>query len=240
MASRTEIANLGLGRIGVPALTSLDTQTDDAAVAVRSIWDAVRDDLLRQHDWNFARTRVRLTRLTATPAFGFDYYYALPSDFVRVVEVNGARTGWGGVPAYEVESYGSQLVVATDVEGFDLVYIRRVTSTGLWDASFTAAFALKLAVETGTLLTGSRSQYAHLLEEYERLRRARAMTNDARDARGNHGKVGGAINGSALVASRTGAGVGSGYQPSTVDDEDTSTGTAITTPGGKVITTPGG
>lgn len=215
MASRTEIANIALARVGGAAIVSLDSATSDDAAAIRAAWDTTRDRLLREHDWNFARKRVALVRLPTAPAFGFAYYYAMPEDFVSVVEVNGVRSGEPNMPYFEVESNGPQLVMATDEESLELVYIRRVVDAGLYPPDFAHAFGLALAIEVSVVLSASRTHYQALVEEYERFVRGRAMLADSRDSRGNRGKIGRILAGSDLVRSRRSP--GSGYY--TVDGD---------------------
>ncbi len=92
MASSTGIVNVALRRLGVARLTSLDTDTTKNAVAARDLYDYLRRDLLKSHTWNFALTRAKLARLSATPVFDYQYAYALPDDFLRLVSVHPATT----------------------------------------------------------------------------------------------------------------------------------------------------
>ena len=44
-----------------------------------------REELLRGHDWNFARGRQKLARLTAAPTYEFDHAYQLPTDWLATL-----------------------------------------------------------------------------------------------------------------------------------------------------------
>lgn len=201
MATKTEIANKALARINVPPVLSIDGNDPQAEEANRA-WDMVRDEVLREGGWNFARRRAQLSRLTETPAFEFSYYYALPADFISLLELNEIGVTEGGAEKFEIEGASNNaLVIASDAETVKIVYTAKVTDTSIYDSLFTEALSLRLAAELSTFLTGSRSQYQELLREYE-MAISRAKLADSRDARGEGGKMRGFIEGSELVQSR--------------------------------------
>ena len=71
MASEVGICNSALVKIGEPTITALD-QGGKAASTCNELYEKLRDELLRRHQWNFAVARAKLARLSETPAFGFD------------------------------------------------------------------------------------------------------------------------------------------------------------------------
>lgn len=91
MASETGIVNIALARISVERISSLDSGSTKQARVARDLFDEARDELLRMHTWSFATKRVELAQATgsgATPAFGFDYAYNVPSDLLRIISVH--------------------------------------------------------------------------------------------------------------------------------------------------------
>ena len=52
-------------------------------------FDHALELLLEEHRWNFAGKRVTLTKLSEDPPFGWANQYALPSDCIRLKDVNG-------------------------------------------------------------------------------------------------------------------------------------------------------
>jgi hypothetical protein len=98
-----------------------------------NMYGAVRDNMLRQHVWNFAKTRVRLSPDETRPAFGYAYQFTLPGDFIRLIEVNGSQAIGAGWPyGYSVE--GTK--VLTDASSLEIRYIYRNDAEQTWDAAF--------------------------------------------------------------------------------------------------------
>ena len=95
-----QLCNLALARLGEARVYDL---TEDQFVAVQCArqFPLAAEEVLRSHRWNFASARVALSRLAEAPAFGFKYAYALPTDCLRVLEVNGVSGA--GEPGAECE-----------------------------------------------------------------------------------------------------------------------------------------
>lgn len=79
------IINLALGKMGVAKIVGSLTEDTAERIAATTVYDYVLDQVLEARPWFFARTRTRLYRASITPAFGFNYAYILPSDFIRFV-----------------------------------------------------------------------------------------------------------------------------------------------------------
>jgi hypothetical protein len=137
--TETTLANLALGHIGMARIADLSENTVTAE-HVRRMFDAVRDNLMRAYPWNFAVRRMQLTASATAPAFEYTYAYPLPSDCLRVLEINGCPPGVGSVP-FEVE--GAE--VLTNLTTCKLRYLRRVEQVSLWDANFCEFFGYELA-----------------------------------------------------------------------------------------------
>lgn len=98
-----------------------------------NMYGSVRDNMLRQHVWNFAKTRVRLSPDADAPAFGYSYQFTLPGDFIRLIEVNGQQAVGSSWPAgYSIE--GTK--VLTNYSSLELRYIYRNDAPQTWDAAF--------------------------------------------------------------------------------------------------------
>src|SRR5690606_7797987 len=82
------ICNMALGELGINAITSLDQATADARLCNR-FYEQTRDEVLRAHPWNFAIKRVNLSAISTAPVFGWLYQYQLPSDYLRLIQLNG-------------------------------------------------------------------------------------------------------------------------------------------------------
>jgi len=155
MASKTEIANRALSKLGQPRVSNIDTTDTKAARTIRNMWDNVRDSLLQSFPWNFSVRRAQLAADGSAPAWGWAKQYTLPSDFLSLIEIKNN-------PRYEV----ADGFIMTD-EGAPLYikYVRRVVNTGLYDAMFAEAFAAQLAVEACEEITQSNTKKQILIAE---------------------------------------------------------------------------
>lgn len=169
MASQVEIANRALTKIGEARILSLSDDVEAARV-VSSLWDIVRDAELRSRNWNFSILRASLAALVATPAWGFDYQYQLPSDCLRVIQVDEY------FPGPSMSDYRNASEAAYQIEGGKILtdlaaplkirYVSRVEDTGSWDAAFVEVFACRLAVEVCERLTQSSTKRDLAWKEY--------------------------------------------------------------------------
>lgn len=169
-SSEVEICNRALDAIGAPTITALTEGTRQAGICNR-YFPQLRDDVLAAHPWNFAIKRAVLPALETAPAWGFDYAYQIPTDCLRVVEVEGEDAI---VPpsAWQVES-GS---IVTDMTApLYIRYISRVTETGLFAPLFVSALAARIAAEIAQPLTGSSDIRGRMQKEFaDQMRRARS------------------------------------------------------------------
>lgn len=161
MASRTEIANLALGHFGQYRITDIDERSPTAE-AVRDCWTICRDSILRAHHWNFATTPAVLTKLSTPPAFGWTAQWQLPSDFLKMVTVNGVYSG-----TRDTEFTVRGTVLLNNDSKAEIEYIRIVPECELWDPNFVEAFALKLAETVAPRLSLSGTQAESLARRTE-------------------------------------------------------------------------
>jgi hypothetical protein len=132
--SETSICNQALARLGSKRINAL-TDNSIEAIQARQHYEQTRDALLRSHYWNFAIARSELSPDAASPAFGWEYQYILPSDCLRVL---GLRHG-----EYAIE--GQRLLTRADQA--KITYVRRVTDPAQFDPLFVEVLVLQLAVK---------------------------------------------------------------------------------------------
>tara|TARA_R110002124_G_scaffold247706_2_gene412838 strand:- start:2976 stop:3563 length:588 start_codon:yes stop_codon:yes gene_type:complete len=121
----------------------------------------VRDSELRKFAWNFALARVQIAASAEAPAWRWAHRYELPGDCLRMLALrqNGALNGT--LIAYELEADA----ILTDASApLKLRYIKRVTTTGLWDPLFVDVVVARLAAKLAHWLTG-KSSHAQLAEQ---------------------------------------------------------------------------
>lgn len=175
--SEVSICNLALGKIGAGTIVALDEESTEAR-ACRLHYAPTRDEILRSHRWNFAIKAESLVQSVDKPPFGWAFQYALPTDCLRVLEMNAfdlaQRPG-----TWEIEGRW----VMTDEETCDIKYIRRITDCNQFDSLFADGLALKLAAKIAMPLNGSLNMSEALLGQFEKLVGGRARRTDAFESR---------------------------------------------------------
>lgn len=156
MASVVDIANRALDKLGHGTITSLADNNTTASLCNRT-WEFVRDQVLREHPWNFAVKRVTLAPLSAAPDWGFTYQHQLPSDLLRILEVRDLSTD-----EYQIEDNK----IMADEDTLYVRYIKQVTDPNEYDALFIDAVASRMAYEMCESLTQSNSKRQLAWEEY--------------------------------------------------------------------------
>ena len=135
MASNVEICNLALTMIGCDKIAAL-TDDNSRARACNAVFEMVRDNLLVEHPWNFAIKRADLARLAEVTESNWDYFYQLPTDYIRVIKMT--------YDDYEFAIEDGKL--ATDEESVTIQYIYRVTNPGSFSKSFSYALSFSIAL----------------------------------------------------------------------------------------------
>lgn len=155
MTDKVGIVNAAIRLLRGTVISSLTDGTTNANVAA-DLFDTVRDDVLRSHNWNFATKRQKLARSATVPAFEFDYGYVLPSDWIRTVSVHDNDAGTGTVNFRE-EFLNDQNVIMASVENLYLRYVARIEDPNRWPADFIKAFVHAMARDMAIPLVNSNT-----------------------------------------------------------------------------------
>lgn len=158
--SEVAICNSALIKLGADRITSLSDNTKEARLCNEQ-YAKMRDELLSQHFWNFAISRVELSALVDTPAFGYSKYFAVPSDILRVIEVDGD-------PEWNLEYHDNQRVIATNESQVFIKGIFQVTNTTLFSRMFDDALSWRLAAELSIALSDSASLQENMFQLAQR------------------------------------------------------------------------
>ena len=159
MASKTQICNLALAQLGASRLTSITDNTTEAKLC-NTFFDDIVDEVLIESPWSRSIKRVALVKTTNTPAFGFDSEFQLPTDVLRVIEINNESLG--NIPfAIEFDKLN------IDASAVSIKYISRLTNTGDFGVALTRAIVARLAAELAYPITGSPQIAQSLYERFE-------------------------------------------------------------------------
>lgn len=150
------------------------SQNDTNARKCNAVYTFLRDSLLEDADWGFARAEASLALLASSPVTeDWEYIYQLPSDCIAVRHVEGDYP-------YKVVSD----TIYTNYTTPKIIYTKRVTDT----AKFTPKFAQALGGKIADALAFGVSQNATLAQvvrEEAKMLVQEAKWSDAQQGVGN-------------------------------------------------------
>lgn len=175
MATDVSICSNALLLLGDKPLASLTPPDDtDAGTLCANLYPQVRQLILRSHDWNCARKRVILAPDVTPPAFGYSYYFSLPDDWLRTLQVGRDA---GDPVDYQPE--GRKL--ACDDAVFYLVYVFNNKVEATFDSMLVHMLTLAMKAALAYPITKSTSMAKLCMDELNfALKQARAV--DGADA----------------------------------------------------------
>lgn len=173
MVATVDVVNVALRLVGGNDITSLTDGSKNANIAA-DIYEELRDDLLRSHNWNFATKRAKLARSATAPTYEFDYAYPVPSDWIRTIAVSNNDEGFGMIE-YQEEIVAGQRCILSDADDVYIRYVSSVTDPNLMSADFRRAWALAMARDLAIPIASSNVLQDQLRKQADRvLMRARS------------------------------------------------------------------
>lgn len=161
MASKIQICNMALTRIGAATITSLTDGTTSAKLC-NTLIDDLSDRAIIQGSWTTVIYRQELAVLVTAPKYEFTYQYQLPTSpkCLKVLDVDGD-------PFIEYKVEGDKLL--TDETEVFLRYIGRPVSTESYGPLLTEAIEVLLASYLAYPITANKEIAQALKQEYQQL-----------------------------------------------------------------------
>ena len=158
MATKIDIVNLALNRLGENLIRSLDDGSKEAS-RMNLVFDPVYEQVLRNHNWKCATFRQKLVKITGQPTFGYKYAYQLPTDpkCMKPLVL--------GNPSYNFTINGQMLL--TDLNDADLIYIGKPQDVTILDPLFVKVLYLSLAVELAYTMVESNTILNGLMQQLD-------------------------------------------------------------------------
>lgn len=184
-SSDVEICNMSLSRVGVSVfLETLDTSVDNTTEAVLcALWyGPMRDYVLRDADWSFARRYRALSLVEMDPNGEWRYAYRYPTDCFRarrIVQI-GLRVN-PKPPPFVVGGDDAGKLIYTDEPDAVLRYTTRITDPTVFDPKFDSALAWRIAVEIAPPLSRVKGMQQVAVDNY-RMEIAAAEAEDANES----------------------------------------------------------
>ncbi len=188
MTSVTSICNLALSKIRANVITTIGENTVEARNCL-IFYDPSRRAALEAHPWNFATRKVALARdATYTAAFGLAYRFALPADFLRIIQVDWEdldySDGWS-LPYRIEDGY-----LHADESSVSIEYIYDCEDPNKFSATFVDMLAERLAAELSLPLADNSVMSEKHWNVYEsKLREARNTDAQQGTPRGFYANV---------------------------------------------------
>jgi hypothetical protein len=170
MATDVDICNMALSYLGVRGIITLQ-DTSQTANKCTLFYESIRDQVLRDHPWNFAEKRASLTLLTSVTPIGYDLAYQYPADCLKIRRLHQEVTTDTQID-YRVTSQEDAVLrqvgrmILTNEADAKAIYTAKITVENLFDSSFIKAFSLKLAAEMAPSLQGKLDAVSTLTALY--------------------------------------------------------------------------
>lgn len=179
--STTDICNLALARVGAQSIMDIDDADSKGARACKNAFEATVREVSRARPWNALKARAALAELSTAPAFGWAKQFQLPTDFIRLLKLNGVDvTNDDPGDFFEIE--GKQLL--TDADTADIQYIAYKDDPNAYDPLMVDCVVVLLASKIAVPMRQDEAMAANLRQEYERVTLPRAGKTDGNERKG--------------------------------------------------------
>ena len=166
--SKLDICNMALAILGQVDMSSL-TEENQRARLCNQYYDIVRQQLLRAHDWSFAKATAKLSLIRQETNKGvMEFVYSKPAKSLFITKIyNEGQLEKAGHFRLEYDSVKKEEVIRSQVENAMCEYTRDVEETSLYDSQFVEAFSAALAAKMAMSLTGSTQLYQMAVQTYQ-------------------------------------------------------------------------
>ena len=173
MTVAVEIANDALNYLGAEGINDFSDDNNIARTCRRQ-YPIARDYILRQHPWNFAVTRERITSSGLADTFsdfGEAYAFTVPTNSVRIYKV--VNDCWKPLRyklergiIYALPQIKSDILIdpAPPNPFINLIYIDNTVDENLFDATFKKAVATQMAADMCYKITQSTTLQGGLIQ----------------------------------------------------------------------------
>ena len=167
MASVVQICNSALNQLGAASITALTDNSKNARLC-NERYTVVRDAVFRSHPWNSLIKRQQVAQTTNSPAYGFSYEFALPSDCLRVLTIDAYNSD------YKVE--GRKILC--NEQTIKITYVSQETDPNEMDVLLRETISAGLAADIAYAITANL-QVSKLMQEKYQFKVSEAKHTDA-------------------------------------------------------------
>jgi hypothetical protein len=134
--SVSEICRRAILRIGS---ADLFKPHGEPMVIAQSLYESVRDSLLADFQWSFARAQLSIVKDAAAPTTGYSFRYPIPAACKQIIRVNNIddsenNAQWEVVGSFLHTNFATPIILdhtatVTDVTKFPPIFIEILTAT---------------------------------------------------------------------------------------------------------------
>lgn len=185
-----DIWNLAVSHLGIgKEIGDVDERTPEAQACNR-FWEKARDEVLRDHDWPFAKKKAALVLVSESedddhPDTNFDFAYRYPSDCLKVRRIDsGVRTDYRSARvSFDLMADDQGTLILTDKEEAYIEYTSTdAQNPARWHADFVMAVSYRLAAYIASRLTkGDPFKVGQVAMAFFRMSIVKAKANAANE-----------------------------------------------------------
>ena len=160
------IAREALRRIGARPITSFSDPTHEGILA-NDTFDTILQDYLTEHPWTFCTSRTSLAASATAPEWGYERAYPVPSDSLRILEVDEQK--FELADGIKIERHEGGTAILTNLSSpINVKYTALVEDPAVYPPSFREALIWKCAMTWAENLTATSSVVERATIAYQR------------------------------------------------------------------------
>lgn len=164
MGDKLDVWKTALRHLGEPPVDSVDGN-DLPKQRLRDAWRGCARRCLEAGTWNFAEELRQLQRLGEAPVFGWTYYYAKPTGWLRTIYIS--ESGDPNDPLKRYSDSGGRIACSCETVYMSFVHDKYIDLVGPWTQAFSDYVAADLAIDLAPQMI---SASADKMEELRRIR----------------------------------------------------------------------
>lgn len=178
MASKTQIGNMALGRVGITrTVANIETERSQEAITLNLFYDNAVQATLKGASWVFARKYgvLQLIEENPTDEWLFSYRYPVDCKYFRRI-LTGIRNDPNVIP-YEIAADDTGKIILTDFPSAQGEWTKDITEPSKFDDDFVEALSWRLGADIAPSLGRVRQARIDCLEMFNiRVSEAKANT----------------------------------------------------------------
>lgn len=188
--TRIQVCNQALAHLGIgKRIADVDERSAEAE-ALKLFYEDAVDELLRDHDWPFARKKAALVEVTdstddAHPDANWTYAYRYPADCLKALRIDsGVRTDYRQARvSFDLMADTQGTLIMCDKEEAELEYSSTdARNPARWNSDFALCLAYRLAAYIAPMLTkGDPFKIGQVSMTFFRMSRSKAEANAANE-----------------------------------------------------------